>query len=199
MNTLDGAIKEMLRVHKKFDIEGSFGNNSQIKSKWPQGLPRSVETDYLFCSYEPVNIQFETGLTPICFLSLSTLNDGQSGYRWVGRSDKALRNENWSAQYLVFMDDIGGGKPIIADTGSPGTPILASYDAMEPFRIANSIADFLLAFAKTIEIVHGKFDVFDIYNEDDHISSRFVKMLYKDVRPLLGDEHFERFIDYFYG
>jgi len=77
--------------------------------------------------------------------------------------------------------------------------VWASYDVGKPFKIADSLADFLLAFAKTIEIVHGKFDIFDIYNDDDELSPKFVKLLTKEVSPLLGEENFERFFDYFYG
>ena len=199
MSALDNAFKELRRVHKKFDIEGSFEKNNQAHAKWPQSLPRSAETDYFFDNFEPIDVEVETGLTPICFFSLSTLEDGQVGYKWAGESNKTQLNGNWPAQYLVLMDDIGGGKPIIAVTGSPDTPILASYDAVEPFKIADSLADFLLAFAKTIEIVHGKFDIFDIYNDDDELSSKFVKLLTKDVSPLLGEENFTHFFDYFYG
>ena len=199
MSALDNAFKELRRVHKKFDIEGSFEKSSHANAKWPQTLPRSAETDYFYDNCEPVDVEVETGLTPICFFNLSALEDGQVGYKWDGDSNKTQVNGNWPAQYLVFMDDIGGGKPIIAVTDTPGTPVWASYDVVAPFKIANSLADFLVAFAKTIEIVHGKFDIFDIYNDDDELSPKFVKLLTKEVSPLLGEENFERFFDYFYG
>lgn len=199
MSALDNAFKELRRVHKKFDIEGCFEKSSQTHAKWPTTLPRSAETDYFYDNCEPVDVEVETGLTPICFFSLSTLEGGQVGYKGAGDSNKTQVNGNWPAQYLVFMDDIGGGKPVIAVTDMPGTPILASYDAVAPFKIADSLADFLLAFAKTVEIVHGKFDIFDIYNDDDELSSKFVKLLNKEVSPLLGEENYERFFDYLYG
>ena len=199
MSALDNAFKELRRIHKKFDIEGSFEKNGQANAKWPQTLPRSSETDYFYDFCEPVDVEIETGLTPIRFFSLDALEDGQVGYKWAGESSKTELNGNWPAQHLVFMDDIGGGKPVIAVTDIPGTPVLASYDAIAPFKIADSLADFLLAFAKTVEIVHGKFDIFDIYNDDDELSSKFVKLLNKEVSPLLGEENYQRFFDYFYG
>lgn len=198
MRALENAFKELRRAHKKFDIEGNFKKGSHANEKWPKTLPRSAETDYFYANCEPVDVEVETGLTPI-FFNLSALEDGQVGYKWDGNSNKTQVNGNWPAQYLVFMDDIGGGKPIIAVTDTPGTPVWASYDVVKPFKIADSLADFLLAFAKTIEIVHGKFDIFDIYNDDDELSPKFVKLLTKEVSPLLGEENFERFFDYFYG
>lgn len=199
MSALDNAFKELRRVHKKFDLEGSFEKNSQANAKWPQTLPRSAEMEAFYDLCEPVDVEVETGLTPIRFFNLDALEDGQVGYKWAGESNKTELNGNWPAQHLVFMDDIGGGKPVIAVTDMPGTPVWASYDAATPFKIADSLADFLLAFAKTVEIVHGKFDIFDIYNDDDELSSKFVKLLNKEVSPLLGEENYERFFDYFYG
>lgn len=199
MSALDNAFKELPRVHKKFDLEGRFQKNSQTNAKWPQTLPRSAEMEAFYDLCEPVDVEVETGLTPIRFFNLGELENGQVGYKWAGESNKTELNGNWPAQHLVFMDDIGGGKPVIAVTDMPGTPVLASYDAATPFKIADSLADFLLAFAKTVEIVHGKFDIFDIYNDDDELSSKFVKLLNKEVSPLLGEENYARFFDYFYG
>ncbi len=42
------------------------------------------------------------------------------------------------------MDDFDGGKPIIAITDIKGTPIYANYDIGEPFKIADSLADFFI-------------------------------------------------------
>ena len=151
MSVLDNAIKELRRIHKEFEVEGSFGEISHPEFNWPEALPRSFDTDYFFDNFDPVDVEFETGLTPICFFGLSALETGQLGYRWAGESDKTQINGNWPSQYLVLMDDIGGGKPVIAVTDAPGTPILASYDAIEPFKIADSLSDFLLAFAKTCQ------------------------------------------------
>ena len=73
MSALDNAFKELRRDHKKFDIEGSFEKNGQATAKWPQTLPCSAETDYFYDFCEPVDVEVETGLTPICFFSLDAL------------------------------------------------------------------------------------------------------------------------------
>ncbi|WP_339427697.1 MULTISPECIES: hypothetical protein [unclassified Pseudomonas] len=122
MSALDNAFKELRRVHKKFDLEGSFEKNGQANAKWPQTLPRSAEMDSFYDLCEPVDVEVETGLTPICFFNLDALEDGQVGYKWAGESNKTELNGNWLAQHLVFMDDIGGGKPVIAVTDMPGAP-----------------------------------------------------------------------------
>jgi hypothetical protein len=199
MSELEKALIELRRIHKKFQLDGSFEKNGQVNATWPQTLERSVETDFFYDNYEPVDVEVETGLTPIRFFDLNILEDAQVGYKWDGNSNKSQLNTHWPASSVVFMDDIGGGKPVIAVTGIDGTPVFASYDVVLPFKIADSLADFFFAFAKLIEVVHGQFEIFEIYNDDDELSSKFVKLLTKEVSPLLGKENFERFFDYFYG
>lgn len=199
MSALDNSLNELRRVHKKFDLEGSFETNRQANAKWPKTLAHSAETDYFYDNCEPVDVEIETGTTPICFFDLSKIEDAQVGYKWMGDSNKTEINEDWLDYYLVLMDDIGGGKPIIAITSTIGTPVWASYDAVDPFKIADTLADFFLAFAKLIEIVHGEYDIFGIYNDDDTLSTAFRERLIEEVSPLLGTENFERFFDYFYG
>ncbi|UVM50354.1 MULTISPECIES: hypothetical protein [unclassified Pseudomonas] len=46
---------------------------------------------------------------------------GQVGYKWTGESNKTQLNGNWPAHFLVSMDDICGGKPVIAVTDTLGT------------------------------------------------------------------------------
>ncbi len=199
MSTLQKALIELHRIHKKFLLDGKFEKNGQVNATWPQTLERSVETDFFYDNYEPVGVEMETGLTPIRFFDLNTIEDDQAGYKWDGNSNKSQLNPRWPASFVVFMDDIGGGKPVIAVTDTEGTPVFASYDVALPFKIADSLADFFFAFAKLIEVVHGEFEIFEIYNDDDELSSKFVELLTKEVSPLLGEENFERFFDYFYG
>lgn len=199
MSALEKALIELRRIHKKFQLEGSFEKNRQVNTTWPQTLERSGETDFFYENCEPVDVEIETGLTPIRFFDLNVLEDAQVGYKWDGNSNKSQLNTHWPASFVVFMDDIGGGKPVIAVTDIDGTPVFASYDVVLPFKIADSLADFFFAFAKLIEVVHGQFEIFEIYNDDDELSSKFLKLLTKEVSPLLGKENFERFFDYFYG
>ncbi len=96
------------------------------------------------------------------------------------------------------MDDRGGGKPIIAVTNVKNTPVLASFDCVEPFKIADSLADFISALTKLIDIVYDEFDIFDISN-DDGISTTFMARVNSEITPILGDDNRRRFVDYFYG
>jgi hypothetical protein len=55
------------------------------------------------------------------------------------------------------MDDNGGGKPVIAVTDLDQTPVYSSYNVVAPFQIADSLADFILALSKMMDIVYGEF------------------------------------------
>ncbi|MFD2885132.1 hypothetical protein ACFS4T_34235 [Pseudomonas lini] len=100
---------------------------------------------FFYDNYEPVGVEIETGLTSIRFFDLNTLEDDQVGYKWDGNSNKSQLNPRWPASFVVFMDDIGGGKPVIAVTDIEGTPVFASYDVAWPFKIADSLADFFFS------------------------------------------------------
>ncbi|MNI73958.1 hypothetical protein D3C73_1300060 [compost metagenome] len=96
------------------------------------------------------------------------------------------------------MDDSGGGKPIIAVTDVEKTPVFASYDVVESFQVADSLADFILALSRLVDIVYGRFNIFDL-SDDEGVSSIFLTMLNDEVAPILGEDNAARFIDYFYG
>ncbi|MBD1106703.1 hypothetical protein HXV84_09485 [Pseudomonas amygdali pv. morsprunorum] len=57
---------------------------------------------------------------------------------------------------------------------------------------------FFLALSKLIDIVYGEFDIFEI-SDDDGLNDAFVAKIASDLKPILGQENFERFIEYFYG
>jgi hypothetical protein len=75
--------------------------------------------------------------------------------------------------------------------------VYASYDIVAPFQIADSLADFILALSKMMDVVCGEFNVFDL--SDDGVSDAFLTRLQDEIGPILGDENTGRFIDYFYG
>ncbi|MBD2806959.1 hypothetical protein ID855_20270 [Xenorhabdus sp. ZM] len=97
------------------------------------------------------------------------------------------------------MDDIGGGNPIIVSLDAQDTSVYAGYDVSRPFKITDSLADFLLALSKLIEIVYGEFAIFEICDENDELKPEFIKRLRKEIEPLVGSDNFEHFFDYFYG
>ncbi|ERT10542.1 hypothetical protein LGZ99_22550 [Photorhabdus temperata] len=201
MSELERALIELSNVHEKFNLQGKFEGNNSVELKWPNSIEYSEEINFFFNKFEPINIKIETGITPITFFEVEKIEQAQYGYRWIKDSASISDNPKWSKNHLVFMDDFGGGKPIIAITDIKGTPIYANYSVGEPFKIADSLADFFLSIAKLIEIVYGKFNIFDIgdNNDDDELSSEFIDIITNEIKPIIGSNNFESFFDYFYG
>lgn len=198
MSDTDGALKELSAVHAKYNLPGRFLASSDLSVRWPAELPRSADLDVFYNDYEPDGVKIETGLTPLKLFDMVALKKAQIGYRWINTTDGAVLSDEWPAQDLVIMDDIGGGKPVIAVTNVEKTPVLASYDAVKPFQIAESLADFILALSRLIDIVYGEFNIFDV-SDDDGISDAFIARLNAEIGPILGEDNRSRFMDYFYG
>jgi hypothetical protein len=99
--------------------------------------------------------------------------------------------------YLVIGDDLGGGKPIIAVIDEGNTSVYAGYDAIEPFKIAGSLSGFIFSLAELIGLVYGQHEVFDIVDNNDEVKDGFVDELRERIVPLIGNENFNAFYDYF--
>ncbi|WP_349975510.1 hypothetical protein [Pseudomonas sp. WHRI 8519] len=198
MRDIKDALKELSLVHDKYQIDGFYRALHAAESNWPAELPRSIETDLFYDEYEPCGVRLETGLTPLKMFDLASLKKAQLGYRWVNSAESVVLNDDWPHQDLVIMDDSGGGKPIIAVTDVEKTPVFASYDVVECFQVADSLADFILALARLVDIVYGRFNIFDI-SSDEGVSSIFLTLLSEEVTPILGEHNAARFVDYFYG
>ncbi|MFK3909398.1 hypothetical protein ACI2KD_15215 [Pseudomonas monteilii] len=198
MDTISDALKGLSAVHAKHKISGRFLASDDASTRWPPALPCSVELEAFYNQSEPHGVQIETGLTPLKLFDVTALEKAQTGYRWINTTRGLVSNDEWPAQYLVIIDDIGGGKPIMAVTNIKNTPVLASYDCVEPFKIADSLTDFISALTKLIDIVYDEFYIFDISN-DDGISNTFMARVNNEIAPILGDDNRRRFVDYFYG
>jgi hypothetical protein len=198
MSGIGHAAAELARVHNKYNLSGGFQSRAQVSAKWSSTLGRSVELDDFYNDYEPVDVKIETGFTPLKLFSLDSIEKGQVGYKWVNVESAVKLNKEWNHAFVVIMDDSGGGKPVIAVTNVKSTPVYASYSAVSPFKVSDSLADFVFALAKLVEIVYGEFNVFEI-SDDDGLNSLFVARMNDEISPLLGEENFERFFDYFYG
>ncbi|MFJ4068949.1 hypothetical protein ACIPW4_27240 [Pseudomonas sp. NPDC089996] len=198
MSDIRDALEALRLVHDKYQIAGRYVTSKDSVARWPSELPRSAEVDVLFSEYEPVGVKIETGFTPLKLFDIASLKKGQFGYRWINVAEGAVLNNEWPDQDLVIMDDNGGGKPVIAVTDVEKTPVYACYDVVPPFQIAESLADFILALSKMIDIVYGDFNIFDL-SDDDGIDDAFLLKLQNAVSPILGDENTGRFVDYFYG
>ena len=90
-------------------------------------------------------------------------------------------------------------KPIIANCGLSNTPIYTAYDAVKPFEISSSFRDFIISTYELIEILYGKYDIFEIYDEDEVIRLDFERDFLNSMIKILGKENSERFFDYLYG
>lgn len=196
MATIDEGLDAFCKVHAKYKLDGNIGTAPNNEVLWPKNLACSDELEAFYLR-KPTNIKFETGFTPKKIFNVEDLEDGQVGYLWEGTESGRIANRKWPREHVVFVDS-AGGDPIIASTGQKSTPVYAAYDAAAPFKISDSLGDFFLALSKLIDIVYGEFEIFEI-SDDDGLNSVFLKRLHEILKPVVGEENFERFIDYFYG
>ena len=187
VNEIEKALKQLIVICNKYSLSGSFSTVNDLDNAFPTNLPRSTDVDYLYKNYNPEKLKIETGFTPIKIHSVSELSKAQSGYKYLPKN------------YLVFGDDSGGGKPIIAVIDEGNTSVYASYDVIEPFKIAGSLPVFICSLAELIDLVYGQYDIFDIADDNDEVKVDFIDELRKRIVPLIGNENFNAFYNYFYG
>ncbi|HCR1075091.1 TPA: hypothetical protein OMU12_002480 [Enterobacter cloacae] len=187
VNEIEKALKQLIVICNKYSLSGSFSNVNDLDNAFPPNLPRSTEVEFLYENYNPEKLKIETGFTPIKLHSVSELLKAQNGYEYLPNN------------YLVIGDDLGGGKPIIAVVDEGNTPVYASYDVIEPFKIAGSLCGFIFSLAELIDLVYGQYDIFDIADDNDEVKHGFINELRERIVPLIGNEGFNAFYDYFYG
>lgn len=187
VNEIEKALKQLIVICNKYSLSGSFSTVNDLDNAFPSNLPRSTEVEFLYKNYNPEKLKIETGFTPIKIHSVSELSKSQSGYEYFPNN------------YLVFGDDLGGGKPIIAVIDEGNTSVYAGYDVIEPFKIAESLSEFIFSLAELINLVYGQYDIFDIADDNDEVKDDFIDELRKRIVPLIGNEGFNAFFDYFYG
>ncbi|WP_287811599.1 hypothetical protein [Enterobacter sp.] len=187
VNEIEKALKQFIIICNKYSLSGSFSTVSDLDNTFPSNLPRSTDIDFLYKNYNPEKLKIETGFTPIKIHSVSELTKAQSGYEYLPDN------------YLVIGDDLGGGKPIIAVIDEGNSSVYASYDVIEPFQIASSLSGFIFSLAELIDLVYGHYDIFDIADDNDEVKDNFIDELRKRIVPLIGNENFNAFYNYFYG
>ncbi|WP_257286978.1 hypothetical protein [Enterobacter cloacae] len=187
MNEIEKALKQLIVICNKYSLSGSFSNVNDLDNAFPPNLPRSTEVEFLYENYNPEKLKIETGFTPIKLHSVSEHLKAQDGYEYLPNN------------YLVIGDDLGGGKPIIAVVDEGNTPVYASYDVIEPFKIADSLCGFIFSLAELIDLVYGQYDIFDIADDNDEVKNGFINELRERIVPLIGNENFNAFYNYFYG
>ena len=187
VNEIEKALKQLIVICNKYSLSGSFSNVNDLDNAFPPNLPRSTEVEFLYENYNPEKLKIETGFTPIKLHSVSELLKAQNGYEYLPNN------------YLVIGDDLGGGKPIIAVIDEGNTSVYASYDVIEPFKIADSLCGFIFSLAELIDLVYGQYDIFDIADDNDEVKHGFINELRERIVPLIGNENFNAFYNYFYG
>lgn len=198
MSGLIDALQSLVAIHAKYKLSGQFVKNSHVTGLWPSSLPSHPLLGELYSLFEPVDVKVETGVTPVRFAQVSSIERFQVGYRWYQSPTGLSAIEDWPAQFLVIMDDSGGGKPIIVAAATELLEVYAAYDSVTPFKIADSLADFINALVELIALVYGEFQVFEV-QDDNGIREDFTHALARRVIPILGADNFDGFIDYFYG
>lgn len=187
MSDIDNTLENFVSVCQKYVLTGHFATVSDLDNIFPVKLPHSAALDYFYKNYNPVGLKIETGFTPVKLYAVNELEKAQVGYSC------------FPDNYLVIGDDLGGGKPIIAVIDRENTPVYASYDVSEPFKIADSFADFISSLANLIELVYGSYDIFDVADDNDELKDEFIEELKSSISPIIGSENFDTFFDYFYG
>ncbi|WP_052685771.1 hypothetical protein [Enterobacter sichuanensis] len=187
VNEIEKALKQFIVICNKYSLSGSFSTVSDLDNTFPSNLPRSTDVDFLYKNYNPEKLRIETGFTPIKIHSVSELTKAQNGYEYLPDN------------YLVIGDDLGGGKPIIAVIDEGNSSVYASYDVIEPFQIASSLSGFIFSLAELIDLVYGHYDIFDIADDNDEVKDNFIDELRERIVPLIGNENFNAFYNYFYG
>ena len=186
-NEIEKALKQFIVICNKYSLSGSFSTVSDLDNTFPSNLPRSTDVDFLYKNYNPEKLRIETGFTPIKIHSVSELTKAQNGYEYLPDN------------YLVIGDDLGGGKPIIAVIDEGNSSVYASYDVIEPFQIASSLSGFIFSLAELIDLVYGHYDIFNIADDNDEVKDNFIDELRERIVPLIGNENFNAFYNYFYG
>lgn len=187
VNEIEKALKQFIVICNKYSLSGSFSTVSDLDNTFPSNLPRSTDVDFLYKNYNPENLKIETGFTPIKIHSVNELTKAQNSYEYLPDN------------YLVIGDDLGGGKPIIAVIDEGNSSVYASYDVIEPFQIASSLSGFIFSLAELIDLVYGHYDIFDIADDNDEVKDNFIDELRERIVPLIGNENFNAFYNYFYG
>ena len=197
MDEFDKDIEKLIATCQKYSIPATFAKS---ELSMPPNLPSSQEINYFYANFNPILFKIETGGSPLKLFAINDLYGKQTGYRWdAGGDGSSSINPRWNSSHLVIGDDVGGGKPIIANCGLSNTPIYAAYDVVKPFEISSSFRDFIISTYELIEILYGKYDIFEIYDEDEVIRSDFERDLMNSMIKILGKENSERFFDYQYG
>ncbi len=200
MTNIATEMKKIISLHKKYSLNGHFTTGNQTIQNWPFTTSPNKELVELYDNFNPVDVEIETGLTPLTFYPLEKLNDAQIGY--AIKKNKSGNTEaiiNWPSNRIVIMDEIGGGKLIIAEISEETTTILAQYEPGSTVKISDSLADFINSLSETIDIVYGKYQIFDVFNDDGTVKDLFLQDFFNTITPIIGHDYCSNLFEYLYG
>ena len=194
MNTIASGMENLIAQHRAYALSGQFSPGSV---SWPWAGPANPDILAFYRHYNPVDVLIETGLTPLRFHNTATLAAAQTAYS--PRGNEALPPAHWPVNSLVIMDDIGGGRPIIAELRSEQTLIWAQHEAGTLLRIAASLPALLHALAAMVDLIYGKYQIFEVFDADGEVSGAFSEDFCSATSPFLGAEGSLHFFEYLYG
>jgi len=187
MSDIEKILENFVSVCEKYGIKGRFEAVNDLDNIFSVKFPRSAEIDCFYKKYNPEDLKIETGFTPLIIYSVNKLEKSQTGYIY------------FSFNYLVIGGDLDGGKPIIAVVNTEKTAVYANYDVGEPFKIARNFSAFIISQTILIDFVYGSYDIFDVADNNDELKEEFIEKLRASIAPVIGNESFDAFFDYFYG
>ncbi len=196
MNNIDESIHSLMSVCVRHAIEVEFRHTDM---DYPDELPSNKYLKEFYKTNNPVNFTLDMGGSLIELFSLEDLLKKQMGYRWLSPDEGKKIIPTWNLDHVVIADDIGGGKPIIAEIKKDRMPIYASCDGLEPFFITDSLDQFIDALSSITDVINSKYNVYDIYDENEEIKNCFRIDFIETLKSILSMESSKNLFYYFYG
>lgn len=196
MNNIDKSIVNLIVICEKYGVEVAFAHTDAV---YPSELPNNKFINEFYEKNNPVNCTLDMGSSLLKLFRMEELLKKQEGYRWLAGDEKKTLLQTWSFDHVVIADDIGGGKPIIAEIREDTTLIYGSYDGSEPFFIASSLSNLINALSSIVDIINHKYKVYEIYDENEEIVEDFKVDFFKSLESILNEECSKNLFDYLYG
>lgn len=196
MNDIDENIIALTSTCEKHNITVEF---THTEIAYPNDLPSNKDLEFFYKKNNPIRCTLDMGGSLLKLFRLEELLQKQKGYRWLANSEGKEVIPSWNVNHIVIADDIGGGKPIIAEIEKDTMSIYASYDGLEPFFIAKSLGSFISALGLILDMINTKYEVYEIYDENEEILENFKIDFFKSLKSVLDNEGSENLFDYFYG
>ncbi len=140
----------------------------------------------------PLEFEIPWAVEWLSLFAPSEVVESQVGYRWTGEVG-GDEDEEWNPRWLAIGEC--SADPVIADTGTPETPILMAIHgtgSWKPLEIAPSLADFLLlltCWVNTLDEFGGR-----IRDENGELRLDFLESLRKRLSGVIPDSCIENIV-----